>query len=114
MLGYSTKNSFLAATCIFTIIFASATIADSLYLIERGNTGSEDALIRVDPDSQQAETIGLLEFNYRFGSMVWHPEKQQLLVVNTRPRDTDTDPTLTDFYWVDPSTAASQDRKSVV
>lgn len=108
MLGFDKPKVAFAVTCVFLIVLSPSSSADWLYVIDREGSQSLDSLVRVKPDSQQFETVGPLAFNYRFGSMVWHPDDQKLLLVNTRPLESVDDPTLTDFYWVDPSTAKSQ------
>ena len=96
------KALLITALCSL-ISFTHTANADWLYVIDR----SADQLIRINPDSQQSEMIGSLGFNYRYGSMVWHPDFNSLLLVTDAGKVESSDPTVADFYWVDPSTAKS-------
>jgi len=93
----------VSVTLLF-LFYTNTVIADWLYAVDR----DEDHLLRIDPETQQSEIIGDLDFNYRYGGLAWHPESQGLFLVNSPPRASENAPTLTDFYWIDPTTAASQ------
>ncbi len=94
----------IVVAMIFVLVYPLNSKAEWLYLVDR----TTDQLFRINPETRESKIVGSLGFNYRFGSMVWHPIEQRLLLVNTAPKENENDPTLTDFYWVDPLTANSQ------